>query len=109
MIQVDLKQLMEEGVREQNLLLRDGDNIFIAKAGLVYVTGYVENPDSYPVEDGNTVLMLLTKAGGFAKFAAKGRVKVVRKIDGVEKVYERVPMNMPVQPDDMIVVPETYF
>ena len=109
MIQVDLKQLMEEGVRDQDLVLRDGDNVYIARAGLVYVTGHVNKPDSYPVDDDSTVLMMVTKAGGFTNLAAKGRIKVVRKTGEGEETFERVPLNMTVQPDDVIVVPESYF
>lgn len=109
MIQVDLKQLMEEGVRDQDLALRDGDNVYIARAGLVYVTGHVNKPDSYPVDDDSTVLMMVTKAGGFTNLAAKGRIKVVRKTGEGEETFERVPLSMTVQPDDVIVVPESYF
>ena len=109
MLQVDLKALMERGAREQDLILNDGDSVFIAKAGLVYVTGHVNKPDSYPVEDDSTVLMMVTKAGGFTNLAAKGRIKVVRKTADGEEIFERVELNMVVQPDDVIVVPESFF
>jgi polysaccharide export outer membrane protein len=109
MIQVDLKKLMEEGVRDQDQVLRDGDNVYIARAGLVYVTGHVKNPNSYASESDSTVLMMVTKAGGFTKLAAKGRIKVVRKTAEGEEIFERVPLSMTVQPDDVIVVPESYF
>jgi len=108
-LQVDLKQLLEGSSRDQDLVLRDGDNIFIATAGLVYVTGQVKKPDSYPVDDDSTVLMTVTRAGGFTNLAAKGRVRVIRKVDGEEQTLEKVPMNMPIQPGDVIVVPESFF
>ncbi|MDG5466854.1 polysaccharide export protein [Deltaproteobacteria bacterium IMCC39524] len=109
LIQVDLKQLLEEGARDLDVLLRDGDNIFIAKADLVYVTGHVNNTDAYAVDDESTVLMMITRAGGFSKLAAKSRIRVVRKVGDEEKIFEKVPMNMPVLPGDVIVVPESIF
>jgi len=109
LLQIDLKKLLEQGDRSQDVVLRDGDNIFIAKAGLAYVTGQVQKPDSYPIEEGTTVIMAVTRAGGFTPLAAKGRVKVIRKVSGEEQIFEKVPMNMPVLPDDVIVVPESYF
>jgi polysaccharide export outer membrane protein len=108
-LQVDLKQLLEGGARDQDVVLRDGDNIFIATAGLVYVTGQVKKPDSYPVDSDSTVLMTVTRAGGFTNIAAKGRIRVIRKVDGAEQILEKVPMNLAIQPGDVIVVPESFF
>jgi polysaccharide export outer membrane protein len=36
-------------------------------------------------------------------------VKVIRKIKGKEEVIEKVKMDQPVLPDDVIVVPESFF
>jgi polysaccharide export outer membrane protein len=101
--------LLAGGARDQDVVLRDGDNIFIATAGLVYVTGQVKKPDSYPVDSDSTVLMTVTRAGGFTNIAAKGRIRVIRKVDGAEQILEKVPMNLAIQPGDVIVVPESFF
>jgi polysaccharide export outer membrane protein len=51
----------------------------------------------------------VTRAGGFTNIAAKGRIRVIRKVDGAEQILEKVPMNLAIQPGDVIVVPESFF
>ncbi|RMF44730.1 MAG: periplasmic polysaccharide biosynthesis/export protein, partial [Deltaproteobacteria bacterium] len=98
-IQVDLKRLLESADGGQDIRLRNGDNVFIAQAGMIYVTGEVRDPDSYKVEPGMTVLEAITEAGGFTNLAARGRVKLIRKENGKENIFEKVPMNMTVRPE----------
>lgn len=108
-VHVNLKALLEKGDSSLDVMLIDGDSVFVPQAGMVYVTGEVKNPDSYKVEDNTTVIMAVTRAGGFTDLAAKGRVKIIRKADGNEQTMEKVPMNMLVKPNDVIVVPESFF
>jgi polysaccharide export outer membrane protein len=44
-----------------------------------------------------------------ADHGAPGRIRIIRIIDGKEIVLKNVAMDEPVLPDDVIVVPETYF
>ena len=108
-IEINLRQLMEEGNDSQNIRIVDGDNVFIPKKEVFYVTGEVKKPDSYNYEDGLTVIQALTMAGGVSDKGAPGRIKVIRKIDGKEKLLEDVKMDQSIQPNDVIVVPESYF
>jgi polysaccharide export outer membrane protein len=48
-------------------------------------------------------------SGGFTDKASKGRVKIIRKVGGKEEVVEKVKMDEAVLPDDVIVVPESFF
>lgn len=108
-IQVNLKSLIEGGDLKQNIDIRDGDTVYIGKAGMCYVTGEVENPNAYKCGDKMTVLKLITLAGGFNGKAAKDKVRIVRITNGAEKVIENVALDTPVLPDDVIVVPESFF
>ncbi len=108
-IQVDLSELMGKQSSEVDVVLVNNDNVFVEKAGLVYVTGEVGKPDAYKIKEGTTVIKAITMAGGFSKLAAKNKVKLVRVVEGKEKVFERVSMNKVVEPDDVIVVPESFF
>ncbi len=58
---------------------------------------------------GRRLLKAITMGGGFTDKASKSRVKIIRKINGEEKVLEKVNMDEPVLPDDVIVVPESFF
>lgn len=108
-VTVDLKSLIEGGDLSQNIAIRDGDTVYIAKAGMCYVTGEVNSPNAYRCSDNITVLKLITLAGGFTGKAARSRVRIVRMIKGSKTVFEDVDMDTRVQPDDVIIVPESFF
>lgn len=108
-ITIDLKRLIEKGDTSLDIPILDGDSIFVSKAGFFYVNGEVKKPDAYKFEEGTTVIKAVTHAGGFSDKASTGRVKIIRKIDGRETVLEKVKMDEPVLPDDVIVVPESFF
>jgi polysaccharide export outer membrane protein len=108
-IVIDLNRLIKKGDTSLNIEVRDGDSVYIAKADVYYVSGEVKNPGYYKLEDEVTVIKAITTAGGFSKIAAKGKVKVNRVIDGQQQVLENVSMDMPILPDDVIIVPESFF
>jgi polysaccharide biosynthesis/export protein len=106
---VDLRRLVDQGDSSLNVQIMEGDKIFIAKAGLFYVTGEVKKPDSYKYQDKLTVIKAIAMAGGFTDTASKGSVRIVRKVNGKEEVMSRVEMDALVQPEDVLVVPESFF
>lgn len=108
-ITIDLKKLLEEGDTSSDVMLVDGDNIYVAKAGVFYITGEVKKPDAYKCEEGTTVIKAATMAGGFTDKAANGRIKIIRRVQGKEKIIEKAEMDEPILPDDIIVVPESFF
>ena len=109
MLSINLKALMEKGDLTENIQIQDRDNIFVAEAGLCYVTGEVEKPNAYKVEDDTTVMKLITLAGGFTDMASRGSVKIVRVVNGVKEELEKVALDAIVQPDDVVVVQESFF
>jgi polysaccharide export outer membrane protein len=108
-IRINLQKLMEEGQAPQNLQVIGGDNIFISKKKVFYVTGEVKKPNFYNYEDGLTVIKALAMAGGVSDKAGPGRIKIIRSKDGREQLLEGVKMDQSIKPDDVIVVPESYF
>jgi polysaccharide export outer membrane protein len=86
-------------------------NIFIQeyRVSKIFVTGEVKKADAYKFEPGITVLRAITLAGGFSDKASTSRVKIIRKTKTKEEVLEKVRMDEPVQPGDVIVVPESFF
>jgi protein involved in polysaccharide export with SLBB domain len=86
--------------------------------GTVYVTGQVRNqgPFAIPPDETFTVSRAIIRAGGFADFANKRRVKLIRKngdkmetiIVDLELVFKkgRTDKDPMVEPDDTIIVPE---
>ena len=107
-IAVPVMELMD-GASSHDIPILDGDSIFIDRAGRFYVTGEVRKPDAYQFEQGMSVITAITRAGGFTDLAAKGKVRIIRKLGESEKVMNKVPMHEQIQPDDVIVVPESFF
>ncbi|MFO7884595.1 MAG: SLBB domain-containing protein [Desulfobacteraceae bacterium] len=108
-IPIDLEQLIEKGDTSLNLPIKDGDTLYISKADIYYVSGEVKKPDSYKFESGITIIKAITQAGGFSKIAAKNKVSIIRIVNGKKTIIENVKMDERVYPDDVIVVPESFF
>ncbi len=108
-VTINVKSLIEGGDLSQNIPIRDGDTIYVSRAGMCYVNGEVKSPNAYKCGDNITVLKLITLAGGFTGKAARSSVRIVRIVDGVKTLYKNVEMDMKVQPDDVIIVPESFF
>lgn len=85
----------------------------------VRITGAIKNPQSLAFREGMTVLDLVLLAGGPNEFASSNKSKLYRKVNGEVKVYPiklddlinngDVSTNYPLQPSDIITVPERAF
>ncbi len=108
-IVVDLLALIEQGDLSQNILIKDGDTVFISKAGMCFITGEVERPGTYSCGEGTTVLRLIALSGGFTGKASKSSIRIVRIIDNDKKTFKDVDLYTALQANDVVVVPESFF
>ncbi len=108
-IRIDLRDFMEKGDTSVDVALQENDSIFVIQARMVYVNGEVRNPNGFKYLKNMTVIKAITLANGFTEKAAVKNTKIIRKIDGKEKIFKNVKMDMPVIPEDIIVVPESFF
>ena len=106
-VRVDIKAL-QEGKLSQNVLLRDGDTVFVPKAESVYVFGQVKNPGAYAVQKDTTLLQALSLAGGVADRGAIGRIRIVRVVNS-KKQEIKAKLTDAVIAGDTIIVPERFF
>ncbi|HKZ72643.1 MAG TPA: SLBB domain-containing protein, partial [Steroidobacteraceae bacterium] len=85
----------------------------------IRVLGQAANPQALPYRAGMTVLDVMIAVGGLGEFAAGNRSKIVRRV-GDRQVELRVRLkdlvkdgdiraNVPVQPGDVIIIPESRF
>lgn len=107
-IKVDLGAL-QAGNMALNVPLVDGDTINIPKALSVFVSGHVKDPGGYAVEDGMTVLQVLSLAGGITDRGSDRRINITRTVDGKKKELKGVKLTATVQPGDTIVVGQRIF
>lgn len=92
-----------------NDLLQANDVLQIPEKQWIYITGEIKNPGSYPYDAKITILKAITIAGGFTDKSAPGRTRIVRKQENGEEISIRVQMDDSLKPDDVIVVPESFF
>lgn len=83
-------------------------SVYVSRYRNVFVSGEVRSPGGYPYEEGLTVLKAVTLAGGFTDKASQGRVKV-KRLKGKEEETISVNLEDPILPDDIIVVPQSFF
>ena len=107
-VQLSLNDLQGAAAVVRDIGLRDGDAIYVPRAGLVYVFGQVKNPGSYAFRSGTTVLQALSLAGGITSSGATNRVNVMRVVNGnTSKI--KVKLSDVIEAGDTIVVPEKFF
>ncbi|MFP4350453.1 MAG: polysaccharide biosynthesis/export family protein [Desulfococcaceae bacterium] len=123
-LKVDLQKLVDQGDLRENIVLEPGDVVYIPSISeediaesSIFVQGEVKRPGEYAYKEGMTALNACIIAGGFAKFAAPNRTKVVRKEGDRQKIY-KINLNdvidgdipdMQLQPGDIVSVPESWF
>ena len=123
-IRIDLIKLLDQGDMTEDIILSSGDTVYIPLGKVlnqtrskVYVQGPVKEPGMFDFQPGMTALSACILAGGFSKYAAPGRARIVRnkgeiretiKID-IDKVIDGTIPDIPLQPGDRINVPESWF
>jgi polysaccharide export outer membrane protein len=85
----------------------------------VKVIGQVKDPQAMPYHEGMTVLEALLGAKGMTQFAAGNRARISRMVNGKQQDIKvkldalvnngDLSQNLPLQPGDVLVVPETRF
>lgn len=106
--------------RAREVMLRDGDTVVVPAGNTFYVLGEVRRPGAYQLDQAATVLEGVALAGGFTEKAAPGRTRVIRNHKGGRQESITVDLNdvikrgrkdkdLPLTPNDVIVVPESYF
>jgi len=80
-----------------------------------YIIGKVNRPGTYPLSPGMTVLQALSVAGGFAQWAHKDKIRIIRRSEGREEIFsinydkvisgKNLEQNILLEPNDTIIVP----
>ena len=122
-LKINLNKLLDKGDLSQNVDLESGDVVYIPlqssqnlSASKIYVEGEVKSPGVYTYQEGLTALNACIMAGGFSKFAAPNRTRIIRqngdkliiiKID-LTDVKNGKTKDVEIKPGDRIHIPETW-
>jgi polysaccharide export outer membrane protein len=99
---VNLRDI-EGGKLSQNVIIRDGDTIFVPKAERFYVIGQVRTPGSYVLEPNMSVLQAISLAGGVSERGSNRRIRIIRVVDNKKREFDAKSTDI-VQAGDTIVV-----
>ena len=85
----------------------------------IKVVGGGSQPKTVPYRDKMTVLDVMIEVGGLSKFSSGNKARLVRNVNGEQKSYRvklhnllkggDISANRPVQPGDIIIIPESWF
>jgi polysaccharide biosynthesis/export protein len=94
---------LQSGKVLNDVILGEGDTVFVPKAERFYVTGHVRTPGAYTYEPGMTVLQAISLAGGLSEKGSNRGIRIVRVVDGHKKEIG-VRLTDPIEPNDTLVV-----
>lgn len=96
---------LREGRLRANIILQDGDTIFVPTAEKFYVMGFVKTPGQFVLQPGMTVRQALSVAGGLTERGSDRRIKIIRKVKNKDIEID-ASMSDLVRPNDTIRVPQ---
>ena len=118
LLRLDVRKIQAGDVKE-NILLQNGDMMFVPKASAFFVLGEVNKAGTFALDKETSVLEAVTLAGGFSGSAAPSGVKVLRRnAEGKQETISidlsgAVPRdkNLRLEDGDTVMVPKgnTFF
>ena len=77
-LRVNLKKLLD-GDASENLVLENGDTVYVPKQTSFFVLGEVKKPGAYALDKETSALEAITLAGGFTERAGSTVAKILRR------------------------------
>ena len=95
--------------RSNDILIQNGDVVYVDRAPLVYIYGEVQRPGALRIERGMTVMQALASGGGLTQRGTERGMRVHRRgPDGKIQVLQP-PMDETVRDGDVVYVKESIF
>lgn len=108
-VEVDLPTLFGQGGRDKDVLVQNGDTIWVDRQPLIFIYGEVQRPGSARMERGMTVMQALATGGGLTLRGTERGIRVHRKgADGKVQVLQP-KMDDTLVEGDVVFVQESLF
>lgn len=107
--EIDLPTVFASNRRNADVVLQNGDVIWVERAPTIYMYGEVQRPGAVRLERSMTVMQALASAGGLTQRGTARGLRVSRKdANGVVREIEPA-MTDTLRPDDVVFVRESVF
>jgi polysaccharide biosynthesis/export protein len=107
--EVDMPSVFGANRANNDVVLQNGDVVWVEKAPQVYVYGEVQRPGPVRLERGMTLMQVLAAGGGLTPRGTERGIRVHRK-DGAGKTNILTPtLTDNLQPEDVVFVRESLF
>jgi polysaccharide export outer membrane protein len=108
-IDIDLPAMIQSGDRSKDVVLKNGDIVFVPRHPVFYIYGEVQRPGQYRIERDLTVMQAVTVGGGLTNRATEKGIRVNRRGHNGKVVTRVADPLEPVAADDVIYVRESLF
>jgi polysaccharide biosynthesis/export protein len=108
-LEIDVPAILQSGKNELDMIVNNGDIIYVSPAPTAFMYGEVQRPGSFRVSRGMSVLQALALAGGLSLRGTERGMRVHRRDEkGVVQILD-AKMTDIIQADDVIYVRESVF
>ncbi|MET0520072.1 MAG: polysaccharide export protein EpsE [Burkholderiaceae bacterium] len=108
-VEIDLPGVFAAGGRAQDVLIQNGDVLWVDRAPMVYIYGEVQRPGAMRLERGMTLMQSLASGGGLTQRGTEKGIRVHRKgADGKVQVLQPA-MDESLRDGDVVYVRESLF
>jgi len=119
-VEISLASLRQNVNPAEDIILQPYDVVSVERAESIYVTGEVvrTGPLDLGERESISIAQVLAMAGGFNRDAMKGKVRILRPIEGttrraaievdMKRILEGKDNDVPLLPNDILYVPRSY-
>ena len=105
---IDLQKLFD-GDPTMNLVVHDGDTVFVRRAPQFYIYGQVQHPGQYRLARNTTISQAISIGGGLTPRGTQRRA-IVKRLDAQGKEHRySVGDEDVLQPDDVLLIKQSLF
>jgi polysaccharide export outer membrane protein len=108
-VEVDLPTVFDANKRGEDLIVQNGDVLWVDRAPMVYIYGEVQRPGAHRLERGMSVIQLLASGGGLTQRGTEKGMRVHRRSPDGKVQITQPNMDDPLRDGDVVYVRESLF
>lgn len=108
-VEIDLPGIFGTADRSQDVLIHNGDVIWVDRAPMAYIYGEVQRPGPMRLERGMTVMQALASGGGLTQRGTEKGLRVSRKTASGKTEVLQPAMDDTLKDGDVVFVRESLF